>query len=78
MVRRADEREMVNRKGLGASNSAGYWGEFTANDKRMVDKGWHRFWTLRGLSPPHDFDVRFGRKKVDVMENLVVDLSETE
>ena len=69
---------VANRKRLGVGNSAGYWGEINSSDKRMVDKGWHRFWALRGLAPPHDFDVRFGGAKTKDKENLIVDLREAE
>ena len=78
MPRRGGNHSVVNRKGLGVGNSAGYWGEINASDKRMIDKGWHRFWTLRGLAPPHDFDARFGKGKEGANENLVVDLKGAE
>ena len=73
-----NETNMFKSGGLGDASSSGGWGEITANDKKMVDKGWHRFWSIRGLSPPsgNSLGHTFGKRKK--RDNSTIDTSEKE
>ena len=73
-----NDTNMFKSSGLGAADSTGFWGEITANDKKMVDKGWHRFWSIRGLSPPNDSSSRFSVKKYKERNKSTIDTSDME
>ena len=73
-----NETNMFKSSGLGDAGSSGYWGEITANDKKMVDKGWHRFWSMRGLSPPSGNSLGHTFSKRKKRDNSTIDTSEKE
>ena len=73
-----NETNMFKSSGLGDAGSSGYWGEITAGDKKMVDKGWHRFWSMRGLSPPSDNSSGHTFEKRKERDNSTIDSSEKE
>ena len=73
-----NETNMFKSGGLGDADSTGFWGEITANDKKMVDEAWHRFWSIRGTSPPNDNFSRYSVKKYKEGDNSAIDTSELE
>ena len=38
------------------------WGQITERDKRLIDKGWRKFWLKRGYFPAWD-DLRVSQGK---------------
>ena len=70
-----NETNMFRSNGLGDADSSGYWGEITAGDKKMVDKGWHRFWSVRGLSPPSGNSLGHTFSKRKKRDNSAIDTS---
>ena len=73
-----NETNMYKSGGLGDASSSGGWGEITANDKKMVDKGWHRFWSVRGLSPPSNNSSGYVVGKYMKRDNSDIDTSKME
>ena len=73
-----NETNMFKSGGLGDADSTGFWGEITANDKKMVDEAWHRFWSIRGLSPPSSNSSGYVVGKYMKRDNSTIDTSEKE